>query len=601
MATPKQELKAPNARPALGGWASSMPWAQTRVGSSLVLWLSRIAARPYTVLLVAVALAVALNFWETRGQTFYSDEWGRLFFPNSQNDSFESLLRWRSGHLVILHVLLYKGLLGVFGADSYLPFRIVEAFLIGATGLLFFALARTRAGPWPSLAATVVLLGLGSAWEVTATPYGTVILLPVAFGLAALVCLQRFPQRGDPLACLLLIAAVSSHSDGLAFVAGAAVLLALQSGRHFLTRSWGRRFLTRIWVVGVPGVLYVAWLAWYRLTASGPTPEPVQRHNLGEVPSTVLSVCAAGISAISGFFGASGPGIAGSFNLEAGYLLLGLLVIGVIWRIRTGSPPARQVWVPVMLALTFWVLLGMVTSTQRSPTESRYIYPSAVFLLLILLEFTRSIRPTPWVVLVGTGAVLVSLLPNLVNLHEQARQIRAASRLEQVELGAVELLRKEVPAASIPYLSRQGNILVVGGGGFRILPVTYFPAFDRYGSPAASPAEIAGGAENPRQAADKVLLDAGDLTLSSLPGDSAGGHNCRSSGGQPLSVPAAGLKIRPQKSRSNVTVTARRFATGFQRLDVPGGSGPMLLKPGASQEVRPWSVQIDGATVCALG
>src|SRR3954454_17148970 len=198
VSTAKQELKGPDARPALGAMAGS--WAQTRVGSSLVRGLSRIAARPYAILLACVLLAVVLNFWETRGQTFYSDEWGRLFFPNSQNDSFESLLRWRSGHLVVLHVLLYKGLFGVFGADSYLPFRIVEALLLGICGLLFYSLARTRAGSWPSVAATVMLLFLGSAWEVTATPYGSVILLPLAFGLAALVCLQRFPQRGDILA-----------------------------------------------------------------------------------------------------------------------------------------------------------------------------------------------------------------------------------------------------------------------------------------------------------------------------------------------------------------------------------------------------------------
>src|SRR4051794_29950197 len=193
VATAKQELKGPDARPALGAMAGS--WAQTRVGSPLVRGLSRIAARPYAILLACVLLAVVLNFWETRGQTFYSDEWGRLFFPSDQNDSFTSLLRWRSGHLVVLHVLLYKGLFGVFGADSYLPFRIVESLLVGACGVLFYALARTRAGPWPSLGATLVPLFLGSAWEVTATPYGTVILLPIAFGLAAFVCLQRYPRR----------------------------------------------------------------------------------------------------------------------------------------------------------------------------------------------------------------------------------------------------------------------------------------------------------------------------------------------------------------------------------------------------------------------
>ncbi len=140
------------------------------------------------------------------------------------------------------------------------------------------------------------------------------------------------------------------------------------------------------------------------------------------------------------------------------------------------------------------------------------------------------------------------LVPNAINLHEQARQIRAAAADERVELGALELLRNEVPAASIPYLSRKGNVLAVGGAGFRVLPVTYFPAFDRYGSPAYSPAQIAAAGEIRRQAADKVLLKAGDLTLSSLSaGASAGGHGCRSTGGQPIGVPAAGLEIRPRE------------------------------------------------------
>ncbi len=584
----------PDAGPAFLSEAATAPWANVR-GASLVLGVIRwIAAHPLAILLACVFAAVVLNFWETRGQIFYSDEWGRLFFPSSENESFESLLRWRSGHLVLLHVLLYKGLFGIFGADSYLPFRIVEASLVGACGLLFYALARSWARPWPSLFATVVLLFLGSAWEVTATPAGTVILLPVAFGLAALVCLERFPRRGDPLACLLLIAAVASHSDGLVFVVGAAVLLALQSGR---------RLPARIWVVLIPGLLYVAWWAWYRLTASGVTPNPVHLHNLGEVPSTMLSVCAAGLSAISGFFGALGPATEGSFNLVAGYLLLGLLIAGVFWRIRSGSAPPREVWVPVALALSFWALLGTVADTeQRTPKESRYIYPSAVFLLLILLVLARDFRPTLRVVLVSVGVVLVSLGPNLINLNTQARKVRALARVERAELGALELLQREVPAASLPYLSRKNNVISVGGEGFRIAAVTYLETFDRYGSPAASPEQIASGAEDGRIAADKALLKGDDLTLSSLPSDrSARGAGCRPGDpSQPFGVPPSGLEIRPEKSRSDVTVAARRFASAYQPLKVPAGSGPMLLQPGRSQEVRQWSVQVSGATVCAL-
>jgi len=553
--------------------------------------LARVAEHPQAILLASVVIAVALNFWETRGQTLFQDEWSRFLYADG---SLAELLRGHSGHLVVLHTVLYKAIFSSFGA-SYLPFRIVEALLLGTCGLLFYALARSRAGPWPCLVATLVLLFLGSAFEVTATPYGIVILLPIAFGLAALVCLERFRGDGDPLTCLLLVAAVASHSDGLAFLAGAAVLLALQSGR---------RFVARIWVVLVPALLYLAWFVWYRLTASGTTPEVVHLGNLAEVPSTLAQACSAGLSAISGFFGTSGPGNGVPFNLEVGYLLLGLLVVGAIWRVRSGSPLPREIWVPLALALTFWALLGMVASAQRPPTISRYLYTSAVFLLLILLELAGSIRATPRVIWLTVGALLVSLVPNVINLNDQARQIRDFATVERADLGAVELLRDEVPVASIPDLVRQRTI-GVGGQGFRVPATTYFAAIDRYGSPAASPEEIASGAEAQKHAVDQVLLQGHDLTLSQPPaGRSGAGRNCRpatgaaETSGPSLRVPASGLEIRPQRSRSGVTVLARRFGTSFQRLKVPAGLGPLILRPGRSQQVRPWLVRVGGASVC---
>jgi hypothetical protein len=89
-----------------------------------------------------VLIAVALDLFQTRGQTFHSDEWGRLI--GYTGGGLETLLRGYSGHLVALHAMLYKGLLEVFGAGSYLPFRIVHALLVGANALLFYMLARAR-------------------------------------------------------------------------------------------------------------------------------------------------------------------------------------------------------------------------------------------------------------------------------------------------------------------------------------------------------------------------------------------------------------------------------------------------------------------------
>jgi hypothetical protein len=271
------------------------------------------------------------------------------------------------------------------------------------------------------------------------------------------------------------------------------------------------------------------------------------------------------------------------------------------------------VWVPVAGALTFWVLLG---TAAREPQIARYLYVSAVFLLLILLELVRDIRPTSRLALLGVGAVVVSLVPNLINLHSEARELRKYARAERAELGALALLRREVPAASLPYLTRHDDVLDVGGQGFLIAhrerlldagtkgfhlpPAFYFAAVDRYGNPALSPQEIPSASETQRLSADEVLLENDDLTLSNA-GRSSGGRTCRSKGlSEPFGVPPSGLEIRPRGSRKDVVVAARRFAADFQRLDVPGGSGPLVLRAGRSQDVRPWLVQVNGATVCAL-
>lgn len=554
--------------------------------------LARVVERPEAVLAACIVIAMALNLWETRGQTFFSDEWSRYLYADK---SVEDLLRGHSGHLVVLNTVVYKALLYAFGAHSYAPFRLVEAVLLGACGALFYLLARGRAGPWASVAATVVILFLGSAVEVTATPYGIVILLPVSLGLGALVALDRFKRDADLLTCLLLVGSVAAHSDGLAFLAGATVMLALQSGR---------RFVGRLWVVGVPALLYAAWTAWYHLTATQMTQEVVHLRNLSQVPSTIASVSAAGLSAASGLFGTTETG---QFNIEAGYLLLGLLIAAGVWRLRRGPPVAREVWIPLALGLTFWALLGMVASPHRPPTASRYLYPTVAFLLLIVLELASGLRTTPRLVWITIGALVVSLVPNLINLNTQAGKIRDAAARERAELGAVELLRDEVPLASIPDLVRHARLISAGGQGFHFPVTTYFNAIVRYGSPAARPQALPSLGEEERLAVDRVLLRGHDLRLTDAPARSGGASDCRPAfgpsapSGATFTVPASGLLIRPRSSRSNVTVAARRFAAGFQPLAVPGGSGPLELEPGAAQAVRPWIARVTGATVCTAG
>ena len=181
------------------------------------------------------------------------------------------------------------------------------------------------------------------------------------------------------------------------------------------------------------------------------------------------------------------------------------------------------------------------------------------------------------------AAVVVSLIPNIINLNQQARQIRAFAATERASLGAYGLLHTEVPD-SVPNLVRtrvlsvEGQHFRVGGHpGVQVAPARYFEMVHRYSSPGATPRLIASGTEAQRQTVDQILLRGKDLTLSNLPPGSASAHGCRPArrpdrrNGSSFRPPA--WSCRPRGSRSNVSVAARRFATGFQELTVPPDLG----------------------------
>ncbi len=537
--------------------------------------------RPAAVLSLAVAAAMGYSLWATRDQTFFSDEWRRFILAG--DDSVRDYLLGTSGHLIVLHAALYRGLLGAFGADSYLPFRIVEAALIGANGVLFYMLASRRAGPWVAIAATIPLLALGAAVEVTATAYGIVVLLPMAFGLGALVSVTRLGWAGDPLTMILLVLAVASLSDGLAFIAGVGVALGLQSGRQALRRAW---------VVAIPVALYVVWYFWAH--ANG-VPRVAHLTNLEQTPGAILSSAAAGIEAATGTFGSEFSNN-GTQQLEAGFFLLALGLFFVILRWRDRDRPSPDIWIPLATALAFWLLLGLVVSSARPVYSSRYLFPDAVFVLLIAVECLRGVRVTRNGALILAGVATIAAVPNALALERNAGDLRDAAVRERAALGALELLARERPGAPLPGIHIENGVAGLSPNGD--IPATdYLRSVERFGSPAGTPAEIAAQGGLAAMLADKVLVQNADLQVRRA---SPPSRSCPPAAS--AAVPLAGgrrLIVVPRPG-TPPAVAVKRLGSFYTPVKLPAGA-PAIEVISHASEAPDWSVAVGRARVCSPG
>lgn len=551
------------------------------------------------LLLLATALAVAFSLWESRGQTYFSDEWGRwITYPDR---SFEYSLHGASGHLIVVQIWVYRAVVEVFGAGSYLSFRLIAAALLAGCAWLFYLWAREEADPLLAAAGATILLFLGAAWEVVATPYGIVILLPVACGLAALNCVRRTGRRWRTAACALLVVGIGAGSFALPFLAGAAVAIALE-GR--------RRFARDAWVVAIPLLLYAAWFVWTRTGGKEVSvADPLDTGSVTDMPRFAAELIAAGLGAATGLFRDSTAFL--QFETEAGFVLLGLLLIAVIARLRAGTAHASRALVPLAMLLCYAVLIGLVANELRPPTSVRYLYPAALFSLLLLATLAprRPLRRVEKGLL--AALVAVSLGANIMSYHQAAEEIRGIGSQNRVALAA---LRQFEPPAGYPGddLSVDGAI---GSGpmgvdnNMRFSASEYMQAVDRFGDPAASPDELRGASPGERTAADRLLARAMELAL--VPAEATAAGRCRRLRGSVGEQATYGLRPRPGAKLTISTdsegpgfaILARALSSAFTPIAaLPGGFAGRLAVPEAG---RPsWQLRIktaQPADVCITG
>jgi hypothetical protein len=196
-----------------------------------------------------MSVAAVLLLHLTRGQSLFADEW--TFFSYRSQGSVETLFAPNNGSLVAVPLLVYRAVFVWFGPDITV-LRVILVLLELLCAALFFVLVRPRVGDWIALGATTLLLFLGSGWLLVTT-VGITLYLAVAFGLAALIALERGGRGADVLACVLLVLALASYSAALPFVAGAVVAVAVRPA----PMRW-----RRAWVAAIPLLLYGAWRIW---------------------------------------------------------------------------------------------------------------------------------------------------------------------------------------------------------------------------------------------------------------------------------------------------------------------------------------------------
>jgi len=322
---------------------------------------------------IAAVAAVAIAYFG-RGWSFFYDEWGVIQYRRS--GGLSAFLAPLNGHLLAVPIAIYRLLFATVGLSSYTPYRwVMVAAHVGLAALLY-AYARRRLPRALALVSVTPILLLGYAWEVLFWMMNLGFVIPLIAFLGNLLLADRGGRWSAPARAGLLAVALASSGLGVAVTAGALVDSA----------AVRRRWRVLPWLI-LPALCYGVWFLFYRPGAN--TPAVLRRipgagphgdvgalgfstSNLHAVPSYLMHITE---SSASGLLGAQS-------HLRWAVLIAALIVLGII---VTRRVTPRLIAIAVA-AVVFWVLAALVRAEAQQPNASRYIYPGAVFLVLLIVE-----------------------------------------------------------------------------------------------------------------------------------------------------------------------------------------------------------------------
>ena len=541
---------------------------------------------------VAMAVSLALIVAATNGQGFAIDElpyYARIVTKEGGILHYDSpfdpgyLLAPFNGHLALGGRFIYETVFATIGAH-YTAFVLVNGLAICTSAGLLFVFARRRLGDVAALAPCLLILFFGIAREQFLWPFDLHASVALAAGLGAMLALERGVRRSDILACILLVFSVSMIEVGLAFVAGAALLIAFE--RH----RW-----RHAWIVVAPVVLYAIWWVWAQQFDQAET----ELSNVVHVPRTGFESIAIVLGSLTGT-----QSVLASFSTEMttlGKVLAVVALIALAVRIYRGGLP-RTFWVWLLVAVAYWTLLAV---GDRAPQGTRYLLVSAVLVLLIAVECF----PRPLSNRVGAVLVVLALLPLPANVgamfsDKDENVLRTDIPKSRAEFAMLELAADRVDPAVV--VSSNPWVTEVGGGLFQAIPAgAYLDSASENGSIAYTLPELREQPEEVRVIADATLAASFGLQLRAA-SPPAAGVECRTT------RPAGGLAtvpLRPGTTRLRVAgmgaplIGLRRFAGSGSGVPIArlrtGGWASIELPADAAPE--PWRlVTKSPVTTCSV-
>ena len=506
-----------------------------------------------------------------RQLTFIADDWELLVARKGISAS--TVLEPYHENIVAGPALVYKFLQAVFGMSSALPFYVVSISCFLLSAVLLFVYLRSRVGDWLAFLAAFSILFLGAAFEDLLWAFQIGYFGSAVAGLGVLLALDREDERGDWIACGLLVVSIAFSSLGLVFLLGAMADVALGH----------RPRLQRLATVLLPTALFVFWWLGWGHTAEN----HLSGENVSGLLTYVYEAAAAGVTSILGL--ATNDGTSpDQAHLIWGEIVVVFLAGSVGFRIWRERGLSRGLAIALVLAFGFWVLAGLNRSDERFPTSSRYQYPSALFLLLVLGETLRGIRlPRPALAFATVAAVAAAVGGISLMVREHDDRWQPAADAIRSSLAAVELGQPNV----------NPDFPVTFAPNPTVPAARYLSAADSYGSPAYSETQLTERPEPERAGADLTLAQALGLSLSP---PRSGDRRCQSlaataSGDTGITLLRGGFSIANQ-GPATVEVMLRRFAEAEFSVSLgplrPGVKTALVIPPDDAK--LPWQLGLRG-------